>query len=63
MYRDGAFTMFRERNPEFTTKLAIPSLGGQFSSRSDLTPKRYQSWPLVGPVLDKMYEVKAWLRR
>ena len=63
MYRDGAFTMFRRRTPELTTKLAIPSLGAQFSSRSDLTPKAYQRWPLVGPILDKMYEAKAWLRR
>jgi len=63
MYRDGAFTMFRQRHPELTTKLAIPSLGSQFSSRSDLTPKYYQRWPMVGPILDKMYEVKAWLRR
>jgi len=63
MYRDGAFTMFRQRHPELTTKLAIPSLGGQFSSRSDLTPKNYQRWPLVGPILDKVYEAKAWLRR
>lgn len=63
MYRDGAFTMFRRQHPEFVTKLAMPSLGGQFSSRSDLTPKGYQKWPLVGPILDKMYEAKAWLRR
>lgn len=63
MYRDGAFSMFRQRHPELTTKLAIPPLGGQFSSRSDLTPKNYQRWPLVRPLLDRMYEVKAWLRR
>lgn len=63
MYRDAAFTMFRERHPELVTKLAVPPLAGQFSSRSDLTPKSYQKWPLVGPILDKMYEVKAWLRR
>lgn len=63
MYRDASFTMFRERRPELTTKLAIPPLGGQFSSRSDLTPKSYQTWPLIGPALDKLYEAKAWLRR
>jgi len=63
MYRDGAFSMFRQRHPELATMLAIPSLGGQFSSRSDLTPKNYQRWPLVGPILDKLYEAKAWLRR
>jgi len=63
MYRDGAFSMFRERQSELVTKLAIPSLGGQFSSRSDLTPKNYQHWPLVAPILDRMYEAKAWLRR
>ena len=63
MYRDGAFNMFRQGQSELATRIAIPSLGGQFSSRSDLTPKRYQRWPVVGPMLDKMYEAKAWLRR
>ena len=63
MYRDGAFTMFRQRHAELATRLAVPSLGGQFSSRSDLTPKGYQRWPLIGPILDKVYEAKAWLRR
>lgn len=63
MYRDGAFAMFRQRRPDLSTYLAIPSLGGQFSSRSDLTPKTYHHWPIVGPLVEKMYEVKAWLRQ
>lgn len=63
MYRDAAFTLYRERHPERITKLAMPALAGQFSSRSDLTPKSYQSWPLIRPILDRYYEAKAWLRR
>ncbi len=63
MYRDASFSMFRGRNPEWVTKLAMPSLGGQSSSRSDLTPKSYHKLPMVGPILDKLHEAKAWLRR
>ena len=38
-YIDGAFSMFREQNPDVVTLLAIPSLGWQRSSRSDLHPR------------------------
>jgi len=63
MYRDASFTMYRERHPEWVTKLAVPALGAQSSSRSDLTPKAYQKLPFVGTILDKIHEAKAWLRR
>jgi len=49
MYRDAAFTLFRERNPQFTTLLSAPPLAGQFSSRSDLAlrPRFYDKLPIV----------------
>jgi hypothetical protein len=47
MYSDGARTMFRARHPEVVTLLAVPSLGGQRSSRSDLTPGWKDRVPLV----------------
>lgn len=39
---DGAYSTFRSRHPEMVTLVATPSLGGQRSSRSDITsPKWY----------------------
>jgi hypothetical protein len=48
MHVDGAFNMFRRRNPGLVTLLAMPSLGGQRSSRSDIYPNRwFDRLPLV----------------
>jgi hypothetical protein len=41
MHVDGAFSMFRGRNPAVVTLIASPSLGGQRSSRSDITANRW----------------------
>jgi glycosyl transferase family 25 len=41
MHVDGAYSMFRERNPAVITLVAAPSLGGQRSSRSDITANRW----------------------
>jgi glycosyl transferase, family 25 len=35
-FRDGAFNLFREKNPDVRTLIASPSLAGQRSSRTDL---------------------------
>lgn len=48
MHVDGALTMFRDANPDVTTLLAVPSLGSQRSSRSDIAPN---SWFDRTPVL------------
>lgn len=48
MHVDGALTRFREANPGVTTLLAVPSLGSQRSSRSDIAPN---SWFDRTPVL------------
>lgn len=48
MHVDGAFSMFRAANPDVTTLLAVPSLGLQRSSRSDIAAN---SWFDRTPVL------------
>jgi glycosyl transferase, family 25 len=40
MHVDGAYTTFRRNHPEFMTLAAIPSLGHQRASRSDIYPLR-----------------------
>lgn len=41
MHVDGAYSMFRQRNPDLVTLLSMPSLGGQRSSRSDIHVNRW----------------------
>jgi hypothetical protein len=41
MHVDGAYTMFRQRNPKVVTLICMPSLGGQRSSRSDIYFNRW----------------------
>jgi glycosyl transferase, family 25 len=58
MHVDGAYTVFREVNPRHETFAAIPSLGRQRSSPSDINPG--------GTILDRwsgMQTIAALLRR
>ncbi len=41
MHVDGAYSMFRQRNPGLVTLMCMPSLGGQRSSRSDIHDNRW----------------------
>jgi GR25 family glycosyltransferase involved in LPS biosynthesis len=45
MHYDGALTMFRKHHPGTVTLIAEPSLAGQRSSRSDITPNRLDRLP------------------
>lgn len=48
MHVDGAYNWFRRANPQFKTVLAIPELGFQRASRTDIHDLRwYDSKPLV----------------
>ncbi len=38
---DGAYSTFRARNPDLLTLMAVPNLGRQRSSRSDVAPPRW----------------------
>jgi glycosyl transferase, family 25 len=60
---DGAYNIFR-RNPDVHTVIAIPKLGWQRSSRSDITPRSIDNWRPVEPLTSAMrhlkYVVKRW---
>ncbi len=47
MHLDGALSTFRARNPDVRTVIATPSLGGQRSSHSDITPQWIDRTPGV----------------
>lgn len=67
MHVDGAFSMFRQRNPGVVTLICIPSLGGQRSSRSDIYPNQwYDRLPvfrqLVGLARALLNRIRRWRR-
>jgi hypothetical protein len=48
MHVDGAYTWFRRTHPALRTWVALPALGHQRQSRTDIHPLRwYDRWPLV----------------
>jgi hypothetical protein len=59
---DGAYSMFREQNPDIMTLLASPSLGWQRSSRSDISASRYESIPVVRELLGVARRVKRAIK-
>ncbi|PSB28079.1 glycosyltransferase family 25 protein [Stenomitos frigidus] len=61
MYIDGAYSFFRERNPDVVTLLASPSLGWQRSSRSDLTPGWVDRTPILTQFADLVRAGKVWV--
>jgi len=44
-YYDGALSMFRWQNPDAVTLIALPTLAIQRSSRSDITPRWFDTVP------------------
>jgi hypothetical protein len=62
MHYDGALTMFRAANPEVVTLIAQPSLGGQRSSRSDITTGRMDRVPGLKQALGMARKMKRALR-
>ncbi|MEW6039011.1 MAG: glycosyltransferase family 25 protein [Pseudomonadota bacterium] len=64
MHVDGAYSTFRQQNPDVVTLVAVPSLGWQRSSRSDIYPNRwYDRWPVVRNLAALARRGKVWLRR
>lgn len=47
---DGTFGTFSKLNPDVVRLIAIPSFGGQRSSRSDVTPKWFDKLPLMSGI-------------
>lgn len=57
MHVDGAYTWFRRTYPDLRTWIAVPELGHQRQSRTDIHPLRwYDRWPAVR-------ELAQWARR
>lgn len=57
MHVDGAYSRFRNDHPGFETVIAVPELGYQRASRTDIHPLRwYDDWPLVR-------QGAAWIRK
>ena len=63
MYPDGALNAFRTRDSALRTLLAVPSLGYQRSSRSDLHPRRFDKVPLVRDLAAVARRARAFSRR
>ena len=65
MHVDGAYNWFRRANPQFKTLLAIPELGFQRASRTDIHELRwYDRVPLFREGMASLRQVKnALIRR
>ena len=65
MQIDGAYSTFRAQNPDVITLIASPNLGWQRSSRSDISPKWWDTVPglrqLVGAARISKIRLKRWL--
>jgi hypothetical protein len=59
---DGAYSTFRSQHPGVLTLIAHPNLGWQRSSRSDLSPRWFDSWLALRPILGAMRSVKVWVK-
>jgi glycosyl transferase, family 25 len=63
MHLDGAYSTFRKQNPDVLTLVAVPSLGWQRSSRSDIYPNRwYDRWPVARELVALARRGKTALR-
>jgi glycosyl transferase, family 25 len=58
MSPDGAYNIFRRKNPDVKCLIACPKLGWQSSSRSDLTPRPFDRLAFLRPVNRFLRELK-----
>jgi hypothetical protein len=65
MHVDGAYTVFRELNPQYGTFAAFPPLGKQRRSRSDITPSEMllDRWPAGRRLAELLRGAYNWLER
>ena len=61
---DGAYSTFRAKHPEIITLVSIPSLGGQRSSRSDVTDNKWFDRPgILRTISSKLRKIKQFLKK
>jgi GR25 family glycosyltransferase involved in LPS biosynthesis len=64
MHYDGAISTFRMQNTDVKTFVAIPSIGYQRSSRTDLHPLTiWDRWALLRPFMETVRRMKNIVRR
>jgi len=62
MHIDGSYSWFRRDHPEFTTLLAVPELGHQRASKTDVTELRlHDTVPVVRSVVARLRKMKNLL--
>lgn len=59
MHVDGAFSTFRQQNPHLLTLVAIPNLGWQRSSRSDLSPRWFDTIPGINTIINQARKLNS----
>lgn len=62
MHIDGAYWRFRLQYPEVATFVAMPSLGWQRSSRSDITTAWFDQFPVLRQIGAVARTGKGWLQ-
>jgi hypothetical protein len=55
---DGAFNIFRRINPDVRGFMAVPKLGWQRPSRSDITPKPFDQFVYLRPFIRALRNIK-----
>jgi glycosyl transferase family 25 len=60
---DGAFNTFRRLHPEVRTLIAVPKLGWQRFSPSDITPRRIDSVAVLRPLMRAYRGIKNFAKR
>ncbi len=59
MHVDGAFSRFRADHPDVVTLAALPPLGYQRPSRTDIHALRfYDRWPVLRDIVDAFRRMK-----
>ena len=63
MHVDDAIALFRRDNPDIVTRVAVPPLGHQRASPSDIQIRGWHDRvPLAGPLIRLLRGMKNWLR-
>ena len=60
---DGALSIFRRNNPDVVTWIAVPKLGWQRSSRSDITPQFFDRIRATRPLITFLRNAKNVMAR
>jgi hypothetical protein len=55
---DGAYNVFRRINADVRTLVAVPKLGWQRPSRSDINPRSFDNWPSMQFVMSAVRQLK-----